>query len=131
MVMLVKKKGYSLFLIFIINCLTSCKNTSTSPSFFSPTEQIVEEIPDFGNFINEMEALDLVFEEIDAQMLPDIIYAILTVCVGEETFEIQVEIIEDQKNGKRYHIKNEYIDIWVENEQLKILYQEDVPLIEP
>lgn len=131
MVMLVKKKAYSLFLIFIINCLTSCKNTSTSPSFFSPTEQIVEEIPDFGNFINEMEALDLVFEEIDAQMLPDIIYAILTVCVKEETFEIQVEIIEDQKNGKRYHIKNEYIDIWVENEQLKILYQEDVPLIEP
>ena len=80
--MLVKKKAYSLFLIFIINCLTSCKNTSTSPSFNSLTEQIVEEIPDFGNFINEMEALDLVFEEIDAQMLPDIIYAILTFCDG-------------------------------------------------
>ena len=126
-----KKKAYSLFLILTLNCLVSCKEKPISPSFFYSTDQIVEQRPDFGTFVNEMEYLATIFEEIDSKILPDIIYALLTVSIEEESFQIQVEIIEDQKNGKRYHIQNDYIDIWVQQDQLQILYQEDNFPLEP
>jgi len=126
-----KIKIYMIYLILI--CLVSCSHPNQKPSSNNNTNSISssQNVADFGSFTNEWTYLTQVFANINEQILPDIVYAILSVSIDGEIIPVKVEIIEDQKNGTRYHVCNHYIDIWVNQSQIEIVYSDDVYPLKP
>ena len=128
------KKLRLFYLIISFFLLVGCSNQKYQESYSSLSDSSSVEshqpiIEEFGSFINEWEYLTNQFKAIDTQILPDIIYAILSVSVEDNQIDVKVEILEDKKNGKQYHVCNEFIDIWVNQNQIDILYtNEKYPL---
>ena len=120
--------------VLVLFLLSSCNDNKNIVSSYSSSESVssnIQEIADFGVFINEFEYLTNQFKDIDKQILPDIIYAILSVSIDNNLIEMQVEIIEDTNNGKQYHVSNNLIDLWVSNNKIEIIYINEKYPLEP
>lgn len=120
-------------LFFFVFLLTSCNVVnpiSDISNDYLSSEVIIEETF-FGNYINDLENYFLNFEEISKKIVPDIVYANLYIYLDEQMLNCKVEIIEDYDNGKKYHVKNEQLDLWVNSNRLTFIYPEKEEILPP
>ena len=116
------KKFPLLLCFFLVSCGKFDKNISN----FSDNNIISEDIiiEDFGNIINDYEYYALNFYKINDLIIPDIVYADLYI-YNNHTTKTKVEVLEDYKNGTKYHVKNKDIDLWVNASRLEFNYEDN------
>lgn len=110
-------------LIFNISCTNSVKNTiNTSKSTDLSTSENIY----FGNFTNEYNYYLNLLNNIDFDLIADIVYGNISVEVNGQIIQITVEIIEDKNLGKKYHVCNDFIDIWIDGSLVEIIQENNM-----
>lgn len=112
-------------LFFFVFLLTSCQSNSiiSSTSTSDNTPFYIDR--NFGDYNNDFEQVTTAYRLIAEKIIPDIVYANLY--TGKEEI---VEVVEDSQNGKKYHVRNETLDLWVSKERLTFIYPKSEELLD-